>query len=206
MMANPNLPALAPRVVIATRNPGKLKEFRTLLAPAGWQVIGLSEAAVEKKDVPETGSSFAENARLKALGYSMDTGLPVIGDDSGLEVFALGGKPGVRSARYAGPDASDSNRVRKLLLELERHPGNREARFVCALAMAQCGKILCETEGECRGEIATDPRGTQGFGYDPVFVVPESGRTFAEMAEQEKNRCSHRARAVAALLRELGGQ
>ncbi len=205
MLDNPNLLALAPRVVIATRNPGKLKEFRTLLAPAGWQVIGLSEAAVEK-DVPETGSSFAENARLKALGYSMDTGLTVIGDDSGLEVFALGGKPGVRSARYAGPDASDSNRVRKLLLELERHPGNREARFVCALAMAQCGKILCETEGECRGEIATDPRGTQGFGYDPVFVVSESGRTFAEMAEEEKNRCSHRARAVAALLGELGGR
>ena len=200
-----NLQVPAPRIVVATRNPGKLKEFRTLLAPAGWQAIGLCEAAIEK-DVAETGSSFAENARLKALSYSRDTELPVLGDDSGLEVFALGGKPGVRSARYAGPDASDSDRVRKLLLELERNPGTRDARFVCALAMAQCGKILCETEGECRGEIATAPRGTQGFGYDPVFLVPESGRTFAELDEEEKNRCSHRARAVAALLRELRGR
>ena len=99
----------------------KLKEFRALLAPAGWQVIGLSEAAIER-DVAETGSSFAENARLKALGYSTETELPVLADDSGLEVFALGGKPGVRSARYAGPDASDADRVRKLLLELETPP------------------------------------------------------------------------------------
>lgn len=198
-MVNLNLHKPAPGIVIATRNSGKLREFRTLLAPAGWQVIGLSEAAIER-DVAETGNSYAENARLKALGYSMDTGLPVLGDDSGLEVFALGGKPGVRSARYAGPHALDSDRVRTLLLELERNPGTREARFVCALAMAQCGEILCETEGECRGEIATAPRGTQGFGYDPVFVVPELGRTFAELGEGEKNRLSHRACAVSALL------
>jgi XTP/dITP diphosphohydrolase len=169
-----NLQVPAPRIVVATRNPGKLREFRTLLALAGWQVIGLSEAAIHR-DVAETGCSFAENARLKAVGYSMDTELPVLGDDSGLEVVALGGEPGVRSARYAGPDASDSDRVRKLLRELEHNPGDRRAHFVCALAVAQHGEILCETEGMCRGEIATAPRGTQGFGYDPLFVVSELG-------------------------------
>jgi XTP/dITP diphosphohydrolase len=201
-MGDFKLQVSAPRIVVATRNPGKLREFRTLLAPAGWQVIGLSEAAIER-DVAETGSSFAENARLKALGYSAETELPVLGDDSGLEVFALGGKPGVRSARYAGPAASDSDRVRKLLQELKLHPRNREARFLCALAMAQRGEILCETEGECRGEIAAAPRGTLGFGYDPVFLVSEMGLTFAELEEEEKNRISHRARAVAALLAQL---
>ena len=190
------------KIVVATRNPGKLSEFRALLAPAGWQVIGLSEAAIDR-DVAETGSSFAENARLKAVGYSAETELPVLGDDSGLEVFALGGMPGVRSARYAGADASDSDRVRKLLQELGRQGGNRAARFHCALAMARRGEILCEAEGECRGEIAMAPRGTLGFGYDPVFFVPGLGLTFAELAEEEKNRLSHRARAVAALLAQL---
>ncbi len=191
------------KIVVATRNPGKLREFRSLLAPAGWQAVGLSEAAIEG-DVAETGRSFAENARLKALGYSARTDLPVLGDDSGLEVFALGGKPGVRSARYAGADASDSDRVHKLLQELELHPGNRQARFLCALALAQHGEVLCEAEGECRGEIAAAPRGALGFGYDPIFLVPGMGLTFAEIEEAAKNRISHRARAVAALLAKTG--
>jgi len=200
---NLNLKARATKIVVATRNPGKLSEFCALLAPAGWQVVGLSEAAIEG-DVAETGDSFAANARLKALGYSARTELPVLGDDSGLEVFALGGRPGVRSARYAGADASDSDRVRKLLQELELHRGNREARFLCALALAQRGEIVCEAEGECRGEIAASPRGTLGFGYDPVFLVPGLGLTFAELEDAAKNRISHRARAVAALLARLG--
>ena len=203
MTNNLNLKARATKIVVATRNPGKLREFCALLAPAGWQVVGLTEAAIEG-DIAETGSSFAGNARLKALGYSARTELPVLGDDSGLEVFALGGKPGVRSARYAGADASDADRVRKLLRELELHRENREARFLCALALAQQGEIVCEAEGECRGEIAASPRGTLGFGYDPVFLVPGLGLTFAELENAEKNRISHRARAVAALLARLG--
>jgi XTP/dITP diphosphohydrolase len=189
-------------MVLATRNQGKLQEFRALLEPAGWGVIGLSDLSITK-DVAETGKSFAENARLKALSYSNDTDLPVLADDSGLEVFSLDGKPGIESARYAGPGASDADRVRKLLAVLEGAGGSRAARFVCALAMAQWGALVLEAEGECRGEIAQEPRGDNGFGYDPVFLVPELGRTFAELDEKEKNRISHRARAVEALLTKL---
>jgi len=189
-------------MILASRNQGKLREFRALLAPAGWEVIGLSDLAIER-DVKETGNSFAENARLKALAYSKDTDLPVLADDSGLEVFSLGGRPGVASARYAGLDASDADRVRKLLAELEGGAGSRAARFVCALALAQWGSLLLEAEGECRGEIAPGPRGENGFGYDPVFLVPDLGRTFAELDEDEKNRRSHRAHAVAQLLAKL---
>jgi XTP/dITP diphosphohydrolase len=189
-------------MVLATRNRGKLQEFRALLEPAGWEVIGLSDLSITR-DVAETGKSFAENARLKAISYSNDTDLPVLADDSGLEVFSLDGKPGIESARYAGPGASDSDRVRKLLAMLERAGCSRAARFVCALAMAQWGALVLEAEGECRGEIAREPLGNNGFGYDPIFCVPELGRTFAELDEKVKNRISHRARAVAALLEGL---
>lgn len=191
-----------PTMVLATRNQGKLQEFRALLEPAGWGVIGLSDLSITR-DVAETGKSFAENARLKALSYSNDTDLPVLADDSGLEVFSLEGKPGIESARYAGPGASDADRVRKLLAVLERAGGSRAARFVCSLAMAQWGALVLEAKGECRGEIAQEPRGDNGFGYDPIFWVPELGRTFAELDEKEKNRISHRARAVEALLTSL---
>ena len=189
-------------MVLATRNRGKLREFRVLLEPRGWQVLGLDDIGIEK-DVAETGASFAENARLKAVSYSMGTDLPVLADDSGLEVFSLDGRPGIRSARYAGPHASDSDLIRKLLLELDQTGGARAARFVCALALAQLGAVVLETEGECRGEIAREPRGNNGFGYDPIFFLPELGRTYAQLDEEEKNRCSHRARAVAALLAGL---
>ncbi|MBZ5498241.1 MAG: RdgB/HAM1 family non-canonical purine NTP pyrophosphatase [Acidobacteriia bacterium] len=195
--------SLTPTIVLATHNPGKLREFRALMEPAGWEIIGLSDLSI-KTDVEETGGSFAENARLKALSYSRDTDLPVLADDSGLEVFSLGGRPGVGSARYAGPGASDADRVRKLLAELEHTPGSRSARFVCALALAQWGVLLLETEGECRGEITAEPRGSQGFGYDPVFWVPELGRTYAELDKEEKNLHSHRAHAARALLDKLG--
>ncbi len=116
-------------------------------------------------------------------------------DDSGLEVEALGGRPGIHSARYAGPGASDEDRIRKLLEEME-HSAERNARFVCSLALAKDGTLLLESEGECRGTIAKEPRGTNGFGYDPVFLFPQLGRTYAELSEAEKNLCSHRARAV----------
>lgn len=191
--------SLFPRIVLATRNHGKLREFRSLLQPAGWEMVGLSDLSI-MKNVPETGSSFAENARLKALAYAEETDLPVLADDSGLEVFALGGRPGITSARYAGPGASDQDRIGRLLSELDRLRADRAARFVCALALARRGVVIMEAEGECRGEIAREPRGTQGFGYDPVFWFPELGKTFAELDEAEKNQHSHRARAVRALL------
>ncbi len=187
------------KVVLATRNRGKLREFRTLLESAGWETIGLSDLSIEK-EVEETGRSFAENARLKALSYAQMTDLPVLADDSGLEVFSLGGRPGIESARYAGPGASDADRVSRLLAELEGTGGSRTARFVCALALARHGDVIAEAEGECRGEIAYEPRGAHGFGYDPVFWVPDLGKTFAELNPAEKNVHSHRAHAVRALL------
>ena len=191
-----------PTLLLATRNPGKLREFRLLFGPAGWEVAGLSDLG-PLPEVKETGNSFAENARIKALGYSLETELPVLGDDSGLEVFALGGRPGIRSARYAGPEATDGDRIKRLLDELERSGPDRTGRFVCALALAQWGALLCEAQGECRGEIAREPRGSGGFGYDPVFLVPELGRSFAELTEEEKCRISHRARAVESLLERM---
>jgi len=189
-------------LVVATHNRGKLQEFRTLLAPAQLQILSLDDLLI-RNDHAETGASFAENARIKAVEYSRQTEHPVLADDSGLEVAALGGRPGIRSARYGRPGANDRDRIRQLLLELERTPGERQARFVCALALAQKGALIIETEGECRGEIALEPRGANGFGYDPIFLFPELGRTYAELKPSEKNRVSHRARAVASLLKQL---
>jgi XTP/dITP diphosphohydrolase len=130
----------------------------------------------------------------------------VLADDSGLEVLALGNRPGVHSARYGGPGASDADRIARLLEELLAAGGGREARFVCALALARRGTILAESEGECRGTIAAAPRGTGGFGYDPVFRVAGLERTFAELSAAEKSAYSHRARAVAALVAGLAGR
>jgi XTP/dITP diphosphohydrolase len=155
------------------------------------------------EEIEESGNTFAENARAKAVACSRLTQFPVLADDSGLEVDALGGRPGVFSARYAGPGATDSDRVRKILEELEISGGGREARFVCVLALAQAGAMIHECEGECRGTITREPRGQNGFGYDPIFFFSELGKTFAELSASEKNRYSHRARAVASLLHHL---
>jgi XTP/dITP diphosphohydrolase len=190
------------QLVIATRNAGKLREFRDLLLPLECTVLSLADLSIDA-DLEESGSTFAENARLKALAYSRLTFQPVLADDSGLEVDALGGRPGIYSARYAGYGASDADRVRKLLGELEKSAGSRDARFVCALALAQEGTVLLESEGECRGIVAERPRGNNGFGYDPVFYFPELGKTYAELEQSEKNRHSHRSRAVASLIRQL---
>jgi XTP/dITP diphosphohydrolase len=192
------------QIVVATRNPGKLKEFRSLLAGTGWEVLGLADAGITI-EAEETGATFAENARQKALEYSRETDLPVLADDSGLEVFALGGRPGIHSARYAGDGAEDSQRIAKLLSELAQAAGGRGARFVCALALARRGRLILKAEGDCRGVITDAPRGTRGFGYDPVFLFPELGKTYAQLSEEEKNRVSHRARAVASLLELLAG-
>ncbi len=189
-------------IVIATRNIGKLREFRELLIPLKGEVLSLQDLSLDV-EIEESGTTFAENARMKAIGYSRLTRFPVLADDSGLEVKALRGAPGIHSARYAGSAASDSDRIQKLLRELERPGGGREARFVCTLALAQEGALVLESEGECRGIIISEPRGSNGFGYDPVFLFPELGKTFAELNESEKNRYSHRSRAVAALLQKL---
>jgi XTP/dITP diphosphohydrolase len=192
-------------LVVATRNTGKLREFRELLQPLQCEILSLRDVGIED-EVEEHGSTFAENAGIKALGYSRLTALPVLADDSGLEVAALGGRPGIHSARYAGEGASDSDRIRKLLAELDQTGGERSARFVCALALAREGTVILESEGACSGVIIAEPRGTNGFGYDPVFLFPTLGKTFAELTEPEKNKHSHRSHAVTALLPKLANR
>jgi XTP/dITP diphosphohydrolase len=184
------------RLLIATRNPGKVREYSQLLDGAGYELVSLKE--YPDIDVEETGSTFEENARLKALTCAQITGLFTLADDSGLEVDALDGAPGVYSARYAGPGASDAQRWQKLLAALHQVPGGqRAARFRCVIALAwPDGR--CETfEGACEGEIALGPSGSNGFGFDPVFYMPEYGQTMAELPEGFKNQISHRGRAMA---------
>ena len=197
----------APAVVMASRNPGKLRELRDLLKDTGLKLLSLEDFP-ELGEIPETGVTFAENAAHKALEVARLTGLPALADDSGLEVAALGGRPGVYAARYAQdrtrPGApSDADNWRKLLEELREVPREqRGARFVCEIALAFPDGRLFRARGECQGQIALAPQGSQGFGYDPVFWVPAYGATMAELGPQIKNRISHRARALAAL-REL---
>ena len=179
------------RLVIATGNTGKLREYRELLADTGFQLVAFDG------DVAEVGETYAENARLKAETATTRSGLPALGDDSGVEVEALGGFPGIRSARL-GPTQED--RTAELLERLEGKPRPWNARFVCVIALAAPGQPPQRFEGECRGEIVPEWRGEAGFGYDPVFLVPGTGKTFGEMAPEEKRLYSHRARAVRAML------
>jgi XTP/dITP diphosphohydrolase len=179
------------RLVIATGNTGKLREYRGLLAGAALELIAFDS------EVEEVGETYAENARLKAEAAAERSSLPSLGDDSGVEVEALGGFPGIRSARL-GP--TQEERTAELLMRLEGKPRPWNARFVCVLALADPGHPTKLFEGECRGEIVPEWRGQAGFGYDPVFQVPEAGKTFGEMPPEEKRLYSHRARAVRALL------
>jgi len=188
-------------LLLATQNPGKRREFLALLGdlPAGGICLP-ADLGLSLK-VAETGSTYAENARLKAMAFAQASGLPTLADDSGLEVEALGGAPGVHSARYAGPSATDVDRRRQLLHELRQVRPPRPARFVCVVAVARPfpgGPEVFEFVGECRGEIALEERGANGFGYDPLFYVPEYGATFAELPASVKDTISHRARALRA--------
>ena len=184
------------KLLIATRNPGKLREYKELLQDLPFALTYLPEEGIDL-EVAETGQSFAENARLKARAYARASGLPTLADDSGLEVDALGGAPGVRTARYAGSGASDEERYRLLLKNMEGVPWERRtARFRCALALATPEGEVHLTEGVKEGIIACEARGEHGFGYDPVFYLPEYGKTMAELPLEEKNRLSHRAQAV----------
>ncbi|MDQ6876265.1 MAG: RdgB/HAM1 family non-canonical purine NTP pyrophosphatase [Candidatus Dormibacteraeota bacterium] len=179
------------RLVIASGNAGKLREYRDLLAGAAVELIAFDT------EVEEVGETYAENARLKAEAAVARSGLPSLGDDAGLEVDALGGFPGIRSARL-GPTQKD--RTEELLRRLNGHPRPWLARFVCTIALAAPGRTTELFEGECRGEIIPEWRGEAGFGYDPIFLVPELSRTFGEMSPEEKHRYSHRGAAVRALL------
>ena len=179
------------RLVIATGNTGKLREYRELLAGTGFELVAFDS------DVDEVGETYAENAQLKAETATIRSGLPALGDDSGVEVEALGGFPGIRSARL-GP--TQEARTAELLGSLEGKPRPWSARFVCVIALAAPGHATQRFEGECRGEIVPEWRGEAGFGYDPVFLVPGTGKTFGEMTPEEKRQYSHRARAVRALL------
>jgi XTP/dITP diphosphohydrolase len=183
-------------LVIASGNAGKIREFDQLLAPLGFTI----EPMPAGLDIEETGTTFAENARLKAVAVAQATGHWALADDSGLSVTALGGAPGVQSARYA---ASDAARIARLLRELAGAV-DRSARFSAALAVAAPdGTVALEVEGHCPGLILEAPRGEGGFGYDPVFFVPEAGLTFAEMDKALKGRLGHRGRAFSLLAPRL---
>ncbi|MTI96886.1 MAG: RdgB/HAM1 family non-canonical purine NTP pyrophosphatase [Firmicutes bacterium] len=189
------------KLVAATFNRHKVEEISAILAPLGLSVQSLAEYT-DKQPV-EDGDSFEANALIKArYGYQL-TGLPTIADDSGLEVDALSGAPGVHSARFAGENASDDDNNRKLLTLLADVPrSERKARFRCAIALVSGDDILT-AEGSCEGEILTSPQGSGGFGYDPLFWLPQEGKSMAELPPEHKNQVSHRARALAELARVL---
>ena len=186
-------------LLVATHNRGKVREYAQLLKDLPVHLTFLDEVGITQ-EVPETGSTFEENAVLKARAYARESGLLTLADDSGLEVDALGGAPGVHSARYAGPNATDADRIHKLLKALAGvPPEQRNARFRCVIAVATPEGEVITAEGIVEGRITDVPRGTYGFGYDPVFYLPELGKTMAELPPEEKNRLSHRARAAQAI-------
>jgi XTP/dITP diphosphohydrolase len=183
-------------LVVATGNPGKLREMQTYLADKGWEL----QLKPPELEIEETGDTFGANACLKASEVAKATGEWAIADDSGLQVDALGGAPGLYSARYG---KSDAERIERLLGELSNQ-SERGAQFVCVVAIARPdGAIALQAEGICRGEILQAPRGTGGFGYDPIFYLPEQGLTFAEMTPEMKRRFSHRGKAFEVLLPQL---
>lgn len=193
-------------VIIATKNKGKAKEFEKLFLPYGLTVKTLIDYP-ELEDVEETGTTFEENAVLKAETISRALGARVISDDSGLEVDALEGRPGVYSARYAGLEKSDEANIDKVLEELQDVPDSeRSARFCCSLAMAEPGKETLTVFGTCEGHILRERRGTNGFGYDPIFFVDSLGKAMAELPSDEKNKISHRAMAIKELEKALKGR
>lgn len=193
-------------LLLATSNAGKVRELSALLAEAGWATVTAAERGIEPPSVLETGRSYLENAVAKAVAYAAAGRLPALADDSGLEVDALGGAPGVDSAFYGGPGmADDRERNARLLRALEGVPrGRRGARFRSVIAVAWPGGATVTREGVLEGRIAGAPRGENGFGYDPVFELPD-GRTLAEIGE-EKQELSHRARALRAMIEALGAR
>lgn len=183
-------------VLLATNNPHKLEEFRAIFSNVPLRLLSLSDIQLDV-DVEESGNTFAENAELKARAYAQMSHVLTLADDSGLEIDALGGAPGVYSARYLGRETSYGERFQVILEQLKGLPlALRSARFRCVIAVASPSGIVRIVEGIVEGVIAESPRGTHGFGYDPIFYLPELGKTFAELEPGEKNRVSHRARAA----------
>ena len=184
-----------PRLLLATTNPGKIREYRSLLGNIGYQIITLAEEGITKT-ITETGSSYAQNASAKATTYAELSQLITIGDDSGLEVDALGGEPGILSARFAGEHATDTDRIKTLLTRLADIPREkRTACFKCVIAIATPEGQVNLCHGECHGIIISELMGESGFGYDPIFYLPEMGKTMAQLSLKEKNQISHRAMA-----------
>ncbi len=198
-------PAEGPCLLLATGNPGKVREMRAALAATGFRLLALDGLPGPAPDEPEeTGEGFLANAGIKALHYQEATGIPALAEDSGLEVDALGGGPGVRSSRWLGRDTPYAEKNRHLLELVRGDPATRRgARYRSAVAIAARGRIVFRSTGTVEGEIATVPRGSGGFGYDPVFVVPEYGKTMAELSLAEKERISHRGRALLRVRRFL---
>lgn len=182
------------KLVLASKNPKKLKEMGDILSALGVEVLSEAQAGVDV-EVEETGSTFAENARLKAEAVMRASGLPAVADDSGLCVDALNGAPGVYSARYGGEGLDDAGRYR-LLLENMRGQLDRRCKFVSAICCVFPNGDVVEAWGECPGTLAYAPKGSDGFGYDPIFFLPERKKTFAELTAEEKNAISHRGKAL----------
>jgi XTP/dITP diphosphohydrolase len=188
------------RLVLASRNPHKLRELAPLLAPHE-----LEPLPDDVELPPETGASFHDNAQIKASAASLATGRPAVADDSGIEAAALGGAPGIFSARYAGEGATDEQNLDKLMREVPDE-GDRRVAYVCALVVADGHRTIATVEARCEGTLAREPRGEGGFGYDPAFLPADfgDGRTMAELTPEEKDSISHRGRAARALLEALG--
>jgi len=193
-----------PLLLVATTNPGKQREYRALLSGLPAEIVFPNDLGITL-EVEEDGATFRENAAKKAVALSRASGLLALADDSGLEVEALGGEPGVRSSRYAGEGADDPRRRAFLLEKLRGVPPPRKAQFVCVIAIAGPGSQVTYAEGRCRGEITLAERGTNGFGYDPIFQPEGRTVTMAELPPEEKNRISHRALAAQAAVSILGG-
>lgn len=193
-----------PEILVATGNSGKVRELEKLLANSPFKLRSLRDFSI-LPEPEETGATFVENARLKARYYALYTGIPTLADDSGLEVEALDGAPGIYSARYAGVGATDRERIEKLLVDMEKADlKTRAARFVCAIAFVNdSGEIKYTAEGICPGKIASAPRGRNGFGYDPVFIPEGFSGTFGELSDDIKQQISHRARATAKIIEHL---
>ncbi len=199
-----------PRLLLATHNPGKIREYRHLLANCGWELVTPSELGIELPD-EESGETYEVNAKIKAVNAAAASGLVALADDSGLEIDALAGEPGVRSARFLGQGASYGQRFQAILERLRGLPAeNRTARFRCLIAIAEpAAQRVWFAQGTVEGLIAEEPRGKGGFGYDPIFWVPEHRATLAELPAPVKNSISHRARAAAQarhILQELRQQ
>ncbi|MEW9670805.1 XTP/dITP diphosphatase [Ammoniphilus sp. 3BR4] len=191
------------RLILATRNQGKVQELKKMLADYNVEVVGLDQYP-DCPEVEEDRETFEGNAIKKAQTICDFLQIPALADDSGLEVDAMGGQPGVYSARFAGPNATDKENNDKLLKMLEDIPtGNRKARFRCVLALAVPHRPVLTWEGSCEGEIGSNPKGTGGFGYDPLFVLPDQGKTMAELTKEEKSQISHRGNAMKKMLADM---